>query len=94
MVNMSSADLAAWISAATGLISLIVAIVALVKSTRSETKLEYVERQLAFTQVAMHLPISSTGGGGGGGGGFGAGAGGAGGAVNYQPNQSGNVHQP
>ena len=82
---MSSADLAAWISVAIGVASLVVAVVALRKASTNSTKIRNLETEI-FTlhQVAIHRPVMMGGAGGGGGGG----AGGQGGGVAYQPTQS------
>ena len=86
---MSGSDVAAWISAATGIISLVVAIVALRKSSRNATNIQNLEAQLnTVVQSVVHRPTIYGGSGGGGGGGAGGGAGGAGGGVAYDPIQS------
>lgn len=89
---MSNADLAAWVSVAVGVLSLIVAIVSLWKSKQNAAKVHRLEATInILAQSAVNDPTIATGGGGGGG--FGGGRGGDGGSVNYQPIQVSNVRQ-
>jgi len=86
---MSNDAIANWISAVVGFLSLILAIISLVKARRAEAKTTFLENQFkAVVQLAIHRPIMSGGGGGGGGGAGPGGVGGAGGGVAYDASQS------
>jgi hypothetical protein len=80
--NMLSSDIANWIIAITGVLSLIVSIIALVRANEAKRKVNEI------IQSAIHRPMISGGGGGGGGGGPGGGTGGAGGGVQYDGSQN------